>query len=190
MSALPLHEIADPPPVTTAWWETFADPPSMRAEVVGGELVLSPSASRRHQRIVLELAVLLRTACPNDHEVLLDIEWRLDERGIVAQAPRPDVLVVPVADESVVEPPLLIVEVLSDSDRQRLIGRDLSRIDGKIADYQSNGLRWYLEVVPDMTVVLVDLAQNRVIAQAAGDELFTTTVPFPFQFRLSDLGRR
>ena len=107
--ALPAEDLV--PAVSADWWDAFEDPPGMRAEVIRGELVLSPSPSRVHQRAILRLQIILQDACPAGYEALSDLEWRFDDRGRVAQAPRPDVLVVPTGPTGPVkDPPLLVVE--------------------------------------------------------------------------------
>lgn len=199
MSALPVHDEVQPQavpasPVPVAWWDTFEDPPGMRAEVIRGELVLSPSPSRRHQRAVKKLLAILDAQCPEDHEALPDLEWRFDERGFVAMSPRPDIVVTPRADDGpLTDAPVLAVEVLSPSDRRPLIGSPVLRIDGKILDYCENGLRFYLEISLDTgypSVKLFELRQDgtgSLLHEAAGDEQFESDVPFRFSFRPADL---
>jgi Uma2 family endonuclease len=199
MTALPVHEEYQPDeplasPVPSAWWDTFEDPPGMRAEVIQGELVLSPSPNLEHQIVVTALIGIFLAMAPPEYRVLSDLEWRFDERGFVARSPRPDVLIIPRAHTGpLVDAPLLAVEVLSPSDRRPLQGKPLLKIDGKILDYSANGLRHYLEIALSGSVPTATLAVREPdghysqLATAAGDELFQTEEPFPFAFRPNDL---
>lgn len=151
---------------------------------------MSPSASRAHQRAVMRLAEILIAACPDGFEVLPDIEWRLDHHGVVAQAPRPDLVVVSAADGPIVEAPLLAVEVLSRTDSRRLERHPMSRIQGKYADYGDNGLRHCLEISTSEPAAIMNEYTGstwQTIAWAEGDEELAVTVPFPFSFHPRDL---
>lgn len=195
MSALPVHqEWTEHEPalaVPEAWWEEFEDPPGMRAEVIGGELVLSPSPSDAHQWAVVCLLAALAPGCPDGWLALPDVEWRLTSGGLVAQAPRPDVLVVR-KHRNLAEVPLLAVEVISPSDLRRLTTHRALRIDAKINDYMRNGLRFFLEVrLDELSATLLSLDPtaegDRVLAAAVGDEILVADTPFPFTLRPSDL---
>jgi Uma2 family endonuclease len=182
---------ADFPVVPAAWWDDFEDPPGYRAEVIRGELVLSPSPGRPHQRALRELLRILSEDCPKDYEVLPDIEWRLDRRGVVAQAPRPDLVVVRTTDGPVTEPPLLAVEILSRADEHRLQRAPMSRLAGKQLDYAENGLQHLLLVTtqePEAQLLVPTAGGWDVVATAAGSETFLTREPFALTFRPIDLG--
>lgn len=175
----------------TTWWEQFEDPPGYRAEVIRGELVLSPSASRAHQLAVFRLARILDDACPDGFQVIPDIEWRLEVAGLVAQAPRPDIAVVRAGGGPIVEPPLLVVEVLSPSDEQWFPGHRIARVDAKVLDYAAAGLRHYLEVdLRGPSVVLYELSvgvnthrvRTKTIVLAGQDQELRATEPFSFSF--------
>ena len=72
-----------------------------RYELIDGCLIVSPAPSRRHQRVVVNLTVLLHPRCPEDLEVLV--------------AP----FDVALSDDSVVQPDLLVAR------RSDLTDRDL-----------------------------------------------------------------
>lgn len=171
------------------WWDAAEDPPGFKFEIIRGELVVAASPNRAHQRASLNLMHILRGALPEGYEVSFDLEWRLDQNGYVAQAPRPDILVLPKSDEPVHEPPLLLVEVLSPSDSHRLQYHDLSRIEGKRLDYAVNGLRWYMEIeYPDRaTLYRVSPGGLERWVLAQGDGLFVTTEPLQLSFYPRDL---
>jgi Uma2 family endonuclease len=176
-----------PPEIQVDWWEQFANPPGYRAEIIQGELVVSPSPVFRHQIAVTRLSSLLDEASPKGYVAVADMEWRLAEAGVVASAPWPDVMVVRPAGNGFATPPLLAVEVLSPSDDQTLLG-GLTRFEGKAADYHQNGLRYLLVVQPDPQVVFLLVADDdendwTEMARAVGDEVFETDVPFPFSLQ-------
>lgn len=175
--------------VPSAWWDDFTDPPGYRAEVIRGELVLSPSPGRPHQRALRKLLFLLSEACPDGFEVLPDIEWRLDYGTRVAQAPRPDLVVVPLA-EGPISAPLLAVEILSKSDNRPLERSRLSRLEGKQLDYAENGLAHLLLVstAGAWAQLLVPVKGGWAeLVSAEGDDRFSVVEPFAFEFRPSDL---
>lgn len=179
-----------PPGVSAEWWEQFEAPPGYRAEVIQGEIVLSPSPVFRHQVVATRLGSMLGEACPDGYVAAVDMEWRLDAAGLVAQAPQPDVIVVKPIGSGFETPPLLAVEVLSPSDDRSILGGDLTRFDGKAIDYRRNGLEFLLVVQPELEVVFLLAADDedwREIARARGDHMFGTELPFPMRFRPRDL---
>lgn len=176
--------------VPASWWDAFSDPPGYRAEVIRGELILSPSPGRPHQRALRKLLAVLSESCPAGHEVLPDIEWRLDRESRVAQAPRPDLMVVPIDDGPIREAPLLAVEILSTSDHRPLERSRLSRLEGKQLDYAENGLQRLLIVSPagPWAQLLVPVKGGWAeSASAEGDEMFSAADPFVIEFRPVDL---
>jgi Uma2 family endonuclease len=186
------HDDPAVPPhwITVEEWDLFGDwlPPHYRAEIIRGELALSASPNRSHQNCVTGLILALAPHLPEGYQTVPDLEWRLDHEGYVARAPRPDLIVAPKSQEPITAPPLLAIEILSPSDDRPLEfeGTHLSRIAGKVLDYRQGGLRWYLEIsLVEPYVRLVDLTTDRLIAKATDE--FSTEVPFPFGFRLSDL---
>lgn len=184
------HVTESDPGIPAAWWDEFTDPPGYRAEVVRGELVVSPSPGRAHQRALIELGMILRESCPEGFEVLPDIEWRLDRGGVVAQAPRPDLVVVRVADGPIADVPLLAVEILSRSDHRPLERSRQTRLEGKQLDYAQNGLKHLLVVSTDAPWVQLFMPAPggwAEVASAERDELFSVTEPFAFSLRPRDL---
>lgn len=112
-----------------------------RHELVDGSLLMTPAPSERHQSVVLEMAVLLRAACPADLKVLIapfDVVLALDT---VVQ---PDVLVARrtnLTEADLPAAPVLTVEVLSPSTRHIDLGL-------KRARYESAGCSSYWVVDP------------------------------------------
>jgi Uma2 family endonuclease len=183
-------DAVDPPGVPAWWWDEFTDPPGYRAEIVQGELVLSPSPGRAHQRALRKLLRVLEDGCPEAFEVLPDIEWRLDRGGVVAQAPRPDLVVVGKVDGPIADVPLLAVEIVSRSDHRPLERSRRTRLEGKQLDYAQNGLQHLLVVSADAPwVQLLTPAPGGWAEVASGerDELFSVTEPFAFSLRPREL---
>jgi Uma2 family endonuclease len=119
----------------------------LRYEVLDGELVVVPSPNRRHQSILLELAVQVRArldARGGGAIYIAPLDVRLHERTVC----QPDLLVIATHDlarqpEGFVDgPPLLACEILSPSTR----GRDLIR---KRSLYARFGVPWYWVLDPD-----------------------------------------
>lgn len=137
--AVPVHD-----------WEGLKVPDGYTAEVVGGEIVVSPSGTPDHGYAGARLLVMLANAAPDSVEVVKDLEWVVAKAGIVASAPIPDLMVVSSATAAsggkITETPLLVAEVLSPSDFDPLPNSRVSKIEGKRADYAANGLLDYLEL--------------------------------------------
>jgi Uma2 family endonuclease len=89
-----------------------------RYELIDGVLLVSPSPVRRHQAAVVELVVLLRSACPPELQVLVaPFDVRLAADTVI----QPDVVVArreDLTDRDLPAAPVLAVEVLSPSTRR------------------------------------------------------------------------
>ena len=105
-------------------WDRLEVPEGYRAEIIAGELVVSPSAPPRHGAAQAVLTALLVAAVPPGLVVLVDTQWQVSQSGLVATAPRPDILVVEAAaiagDTRLTSTPVLAVEILSQSDSHLL----------------------------------------------------------------------
>jgi Uma2 family endonuclease len=181
-----------PAPITVEAWAAFEVPEGYRAEIIQGELVVTPAPSFDHALVATALFRLFDALLPADLRVMWGLEWLLDERGLVAAAPQPDLLVLPRANRSV-SALVLAVEVLSPSDRGR-IETGVTRIEGKRLDYARQGLPHYLEVDPtadpvvavryelqDATLVEVDRVEG--VGRLVADR------PFPYELVPADLLR-
>jgi Uma2 family endonuclease len=91
-------------------------------EIINGVLELKPSPTTTHQRISQQIYELLRNSCKNDYIIMLaPVDVILSDRD----TRQPDLLMVHRSRESiieehaVVEPPDLVVEVLSPSSVKR-----------------------------------------------------------------------
>jgi Uma2 family endonuclease len=168
-----------------SWWDAFEPPDGVTAEIIRGELVLTPSPSLDHGFAQTELIIALHAHLPEGYGIVPGIEWRLAGDGIVAAAPQPDLMVVrrTRGKQRLESPPLLAVEVLSPSDAE-VLPNGMSRIEGKRLDYAANGLEHYLEVAQVADVCTVRRYERRdgeltVVAEARGDEPLVAEVPNP-----------
>src|SRR6266542_5279428 len=116
-SAMPVEPILEGGrPFTVADLEHTPDD-GRRYELIDGVLIVSAAPGRLHQQAVLELAVVLRAACPPELQVFVA------PFGIVFGDDtelQPDVLVArraDLTDKNLPAPPVLAVEVLSPSTR-------------------------------------------------------------------------
>lgn len=176
------------PPITEDDWADFEIPAGYHAEIIRGELVLSPSPSRRHVNIQNRLLGQLRP--PAGYEAIFGAEWKLSERGLVVQAPQPDLIVVPRSNGPVVEAPLWALEVLSPSDHQKLANHPhLTRIQGKRLDYAANGLQDYVEIdlVNAMWILRYELHDGELTLVQNGPDRLTTSTPFGYTIDLPAL---
>lgn len=194
LAALPddgrLHELVggvlllasrDGSPISKEEWAAMESPNARRVELVDGVVVMTPAPGTRHQRAVLELAVLLRAACPPDLEVFVA---PLDVDAGHTTVVQPDVLVVPrQSGERLADVPLLVVEVRSPA---------TARYDDVVKRrvYAANGVLSYWLVdpyAPSVTVLELDGGRYAERAAVAGDEEAAVTAPFPVTLRPSAL---
>jgi Uma2 family endonuclease len=169
------------------WWDAFVPPESVTAEIVRGELVLTPSPSLPHGIAQTKLLRAFDKHLPDGCEIVQGIEWRLADGGTVAAAPQPDLMIFRLEKGVRVlkRPPLLAVEVLSPSDAD-LLPDGMSRIEGKRLDYAANGLEHYLEVAWAAKVCTARRYERHdgelvVVAVAEGDEPLIADVPHRYE---------
>ena len=125
-------------------------PEKYSAELIGGEIVMTPSPSSRHQRISLKLASSMMNFCVEHElgEIFIELDVHLDDDNVI----RPDILYV--SDESKVKEnwiegaPDVVVEILSPATKQRdmTIKRDL---------YERFGVKEYWVVDPESEEIIV-----------------------------------
>jgi Uma2 family endonuclease len=158
----------------------------MRYELVDGQLLVTPAPLANHQRAVLQLAFVLRAACPGQLEVFIA---PFDFRPNKQRSLQPDVLVCRSEDvgHRGVEfcPLLLAVEVLSPSTRMTdfLLKRALYE-DAGVSSY------WLFDPEAEELTVL-ELVDGAYVERAVvkGNDIFTAELPFVVQVVPSDLVR-
>ena len=132
----------------------FPDDDGVRRELIGGEIVVTPSPATRHQRLVMRLTLSLGNhleAHPHQGEVFIA---RFDVVMTPYDVVEPDLLVVLgdqrdiLTDKNVRGAPGLVIEILSPSTRKRdqTLKRQL---------FDREGVREYWMVDPDRTQVAV-----------------------------------
>ena len=150
----------------------------LRYELVDGTLLVSAAPSKQHQRVLGNLYVLLRAACPPELEVFLA---PTDYQPTDTRSLQPDVLVVTREDpgvKAVTTPLALAVEVLSPSSRSvdLVLKREL---------YQQAGVACYWVVDPDELAVRAWVLQDGVLVEQPVRLDGEHVLPGPTQVRLS-----
>jgi Uma2 family endonuclease len=117
-------------------------------EVVDGAVTVSPAPTRWHQDVAFNFAAALKSACPPDLRVTLDVDLRLADVPLLNR--RPDVVVyrADVAKDDVLRPAsvVLIVEITSP-------GSVTLDTKDKPAEYAASGIRYYWRVTPEQGAV-------------------------------------
>jgi Uma2 family endonuclease len=162
-----------------------------RRELVDGALIVTAAPGRLHQRAVKRLARLLDDACPFECEVMLSPFSVVfaDDTDLL-----PDVLVArydDITDSVLPAPPLLAVEVLSNS--TRLIDTHVKR-----ERFERAGTPAFWVVDPsarpgEVRLVAWELAADkkyRQVADVVGDDVFEALAPYPVTVVPGDLVRR
>jgi Uma2 family endonuclease len=160
-------------PLTRADLETMPDD-GHRYELIDGALLVTPAPSRRHQLVSAHLHVLLATSAGGGLRVLAaPTDVVLAEDTVV----QPDLLVVDAdnyADEERPLRPLLAVEILSPSTRRIDLALRRSR-------YESAAIPAYWVVDPDVPEIVAWEWQDGEyveIGRAAGAETLSVSKPF------------
>lgn len=155
-------------------------PDGRRREIVDGMLFVSAAPGRLHQRAVLNLAILLKSACPAGYEAIVaPFDVALADDTVM----EPDVLVARQSDltsRDLPAAPVLAVEVLSHS--TRLYDTHIKR-----ERFERAGTThfWVIDPVanPDgVHLVAWALGPDKCYQQVAdvkGEDPFTTEDPFP-----------
>ena len=178
MGRVSTSEAWPPPgrPITVADLDRMPDD-GRRYELASGVLIVSPRPRMSHQVVALELALLLRQACPEHLAVVPEPAVQLSADTEFD----PDIIVVRrehVRQAKAVQAPLLAVEVQSPS--TALIDLNVKR-----DAYERFGVVSYWLVSPDLddpalTVLeLVADGRYRQTARVSGGQTFRATRPYP-----------
>ncbi|MFJ4984481.1 Uma2 family endonuclease [Streptomyces sp. NPDC088732] len=175
-------------PITAAQYDSWSAEQCRGIEIVDGMVVVSPSASKRHNRLARLLANALDAAASPEWNADTDFDVRLQDVPLTNR--RPDVVVykadtidfTPTRPEHV----LLVVEVVSP-------GSETTDRIVKMEQYAKAGISFYWRV--EQTANGVPLVYTYVLDPAAGvyrdGDVFTdvvkTTVPFPIEVGLGSI---
>lgn len=156
----------------------------LRYELVDGTLLVSAAPNKQHQRVIGNLYLLLRAACPPELEVFVS---PTDYQPTSTRSLQPDLLVVGRDDpgaKAVTTPLALAVEVLSPSSRSvdLVLKREL---------YQQAGVRCYWVIDPDeLSLRAWVLDDGQLVEQPAElDGASLLPAPFPVRIAAGDLVR-
>lgn len=175
--------------ITAAEYESWSEEQCAGIEIVDGMVVVSPSASKRHNRLARILANALDASAGPDWNADTDFDVRLQD--VPLNNRRPDVVVYR-ADTIDVTPTrpehvLLVAEIVSPGSEttDRIVKRD---------QYAHAGISFYWRVeliatgIPVVYTYLLDSASG----QYRDGEVFTgvvkATVPFSVEIDLSNFG--
>ncbi len=146
----------------------------LRRELIGGQLIVTPSPGSQHQRAALRLCRLLEQACSPLYEVFIaPFDLYLSEDTYL----EPDIMVIPRPGAPIARfegVPLLVVEVLSPSTRS-------SDTVTKRDAYAHAGIGHYWIVDPDAPgIVALALEAGTYVERgsASGAETLNVTEPF------------
>jgi Uma2 family endonuclease len=162
-------------PLTVADLERTPDD-GRKYELVDGVLTVSPAPLIPHQVVVLELAVVLNAALPDDLAIVPGPGLRMSEITELIS----DLVVVrreALDEPRLTAPPLLAVEVRSRSTA-------LFDMNTKKAVYERFGIPSFWVVVPDRekpAVIVFELSRGSYeqVAHVTGDDGFQAERPFP-----------
>lgn len=146
----------------------------LRHELIDGTFVMSPSPGVGHQRMSVELLVMLRSACQGTGLQVLHAPLDVVLGSSVVE---PDLLVAPTAaftEKDLPVAPLLVVEIRSLSTAWLDQGRKRSL-------YEEHGVAHYWLADPsEPSLTVLDLVDGRYVqtAHAVGDQTIALTLPF------------
>ena len=170
-------------PFTEAEYLALGEDSGQRRELIDGSLMMSPWPTRVHQRISLRLAMILDQAVPEGFEAQIGVNVRLGRDRILI--PDNVVLTQVGGTELVVEAAgvAVFIEILSPSTKRidRVLKTNLAA-EARIPHF------WLVD--PDGPVVTVyELVGDayKQSATATGEQLISLTMPFPVDFRPSEL---
>ena len=172
--------------ITAAEYESWSEEQCAGVEIVDGMVVVSPSASKRHNRLARILANALDAAGGADWNADTDCDVRLQDVPLTNR--RPDVVVYR-ADSIDVTPTrpehvLLAAEIVSP-------GSETTDRIVKLDQYARSGIPFYWRVeltatgIPVVYSYLLDSASRRYRDGEVFTGLVKATVPFPVEIDLS-----
>jgi len=178
-----MHEL-----VTAEQYDSWSPEQCAGIEIVDGMVVVSPSASKRHNRIAKILAVALEAAAGPDWNADIDFDLRLQDVPLLNR--RPDVIVyrAETIDVSPTRPEhvLMVAEVVSP-------GSETTDRIVKLDQYAKAGIQFYWRVeqaltgIPIVYTYVLDMATARYRESEVFTGLVKATAPFPVTIDLTGI---
>ncbi|MFE9426033.1 Uma2 family endonuclease [Kitasatospora sp. NPDC006697] len=173
-------------PITAEEYDSLPEEACADIEIVDGMVVMSPSATKRHNLVAQELTYALKAASGADWRAGMDFDVRLQDVPLIIR--RPDVIVFR-ADALDIEPTrpehiLLVVEVVSP-------GSETTDRVTKPAQYARAGIKYYWRVeqangpAPEVFTYLLDPATSTYRATEVFTGQVKATAPFPVEVDLT-----
>ncbi|MDQ1289389.1 MAG: hypothetical protein QG622_2955 [Actinomycetota bacterium] len=120
---------------TATPYQAYLDlPDHLRAEYVGGVIIVKPPPSPLHQLICGRLNDLLSAALPRA-TVAVSVGWALRPDGSGVRVPDVSVLDHDPSDKLLVVPPLVVIEVLSANRSEDLVRKSTDYLDAGAGQY-------------------------------------------------------
>ena len=174
--------------VTAEQYDSWSEQQCAGIEIVGGMIVVSPSASKRHNRIAKMLAVALEAAAGDEWNADIDFDLRLYDVPLLNR--RPDVIVyradtidiTPTRPEHV----LMVAEVVSP-------GSETTDRIVKLDQYAKAGIQFYWRIeqaltgVPIVYTYVLDMASARYREAEVFTGVVRTIAPFPVTIDLTKI---
>jgi len=178
-----MHEL-----VTAEQYDSWSEEQCAGIEIVDGMIVVSPSASKRHNRIAKMLAVALEAAAGDEWNADIDFDLRLYDVPLLNR--RPDVIVyradtidiTPTRPEHV----LMVAEVVSP-------GSETTDRIVKLDQYAKAGIQFYWRIeqaltgVPIVYTYVLDMASARYREAEVFTGVVRTIAPFPVTIDLTKI---
>lgn len=178
-----MHEL-----VTAEQYDSWSEEQCAGIEIVDGMIVVSPSASKRHNRIAKVLAVALEAAAGDEWNADIDFDLRLRDVPLLNR--RPDVIVYR-ADTIDVTPTrpehvLMVAEVVSP-------GSETTDRIVKLDQYAKAGIQFYWRIeqalsgVPIVYTYVLDMASLKYREAEVFTGVVKTNAPFPVVIDLTKI---
>lgn len=178
-----MHEL-----VTSEQYDSWSEEQCAGIEIVDGMIVVSPSASKRHNRIARLLAAALEAAAGDEWNADIDFDLRLWDVPLLNR--RPDVIVyradtidiTPTRPEHV----LMVVEVVSP-------GSETTDRIVKLDQYAKAGIQFYWRIeqaitgVPIVYTYVLDMASAKYREAEVFTGVVKTIAPFPVTIDLTKI---
>lgn len=178
-----MHEL-----VTAERYDSWSEEQSVGIEIVDGMIVVSPSPSKRHNRIAKTLAVALEAAADEGWNADVDFDLRLQDVPLLNR--RPDVIVyradaldiTPTRPEHV----LMVAEVVSP-------GSETTDRIVKLDQYAKVGIQFYWRIeqaltgMPIVHTYVLDMASAKYRDAEVFTGLVKATAPFPVTIDLTKI---